>query len=389
MWRSARDTQHSQWRMRPLRGGLRARHATLVVEWRGIGAKVGAQPRHPLTHSIPALLQTPTTSSLHSGAAARSPAAPAHSRQSGDLVRIDLQFQLAYQVGCGGADFIFCIHAAQTPRQFVADETLWLSQAVDARLEADAPTHTRFLRLHAQAGALTVRYNATVDIAHSVVEPGGLAQLPVDHLPLNAARYILPSRYCESDRVSKLAMDTFGQLAPGYQRVVAVQDWVRSRVRFQSNTSDSATTALDTIDSGKGVCRDFAHVMIALCRALSIPARFTTGTDYGASASLGSPDFHAYVEVFLGGRWCIFDPSGTAIPMGLVRIATGRDAADVPFAMMFGDVSAQPPIVRATAIEDPARRYLRPVHNHQALSTDLAQSVHTVLPLRPVRAEIN
>ena len=343
-----------------------------------------------MTHGIPALLQAPTTpSSLHPGAVAHSSATLADPHPTGDVVRIELQFQLAYQVGHRGADFIFCIHAAQTPSQRVVDEALWLSQAVDARLETEVPTHSRFLRLHAQPGELKLRYSATVDITHSVIAPERLQQMAIDRLPLSAARYILPSRYCESDRVSELATDLFGELAPGYERVVAVQDWVRSRVRYESNSSDSGTSALDTIAGRKGVCRDFAHVMIAMCRALNIPARFTTATDYGASPTLGPPDFHAYVEVFLGGRWCIFDPSGTAIPMGLVRIATGRDAADVPFAMMFGDVKAQPPVVRATAIEDPARHLVRPVHREDALSTDLAQAPPTTLPLRAVRADIN
>ena len=86
------------------------------------------------------------------------------------------------------------------------------------------------------------------------------------------------------------------------------------------------------------MCRDFAHLMIALCRAVNIPARFATGTDYGADPALGPPDFHAYVEVYLGDRWYIFDPSGTAIPMGFVRFGTGRDAADVAFATIFGGV---------------------------------------------------
>jgi hypothetical protein len=342
-----------------------------------------------LTHSSSALLLTPTFSDLHSGLAVPSPATQAQTHPTADAVRIELQLQLAYQVGHRGADFIFCIHAAQTPRQLVVDEALWLSQAVDARLETDSATQSRFLRLHAQAGELRLRYSATVDIAHSVVASERLSQVAIDRLPLNAARYLLPSRYCESDRACELAMDLFGQLEPNYRRVVAVQEWVRSHVRYEANTSDSGTSALDTIDRGKGVCRDFAHVMITLCRALNLPARFTTGTDYGASPALGPPDFHAYVEVFLGGRWCIFDPSGTSIPMGLVRIATGRDAADVPFAMMFGDVQSRSPIVRATAIEDPARHLVRPVHCRGALSTDLAQAPHAALPLRAVRADIN
>ena len=105
---------------------------------------------------------------------------------------------------------------------------------------------------------------------------------------------------------------------------------------FTSNTSNSNTSAVDTLIEQVGVCRDFAHLMIALCRAVNIPARFATGTDYGADPALGPPDFHAYVEAYLGDRWYIFDPSGTAIPMGFVRFGTGRDAADVAFATIFG-----------------------------------------------------
>ncbi|MBK6651102.1 MAG: transglutaminase family protein, partial [Betaproteobacteria bacterium] len=119
-----------------------------------------------------------------------------------------------------------------------------------------------------------------------------------------------------------------------------------------------------------GVCRDFAHVMIALCRAVNIPARFTTGTDYGADPILGPPDFHAYVEVFLGQGWYIFDPSGTAIPMGFVRLGTGRDAADVSVATMFGGVKSYSPIIRAQAIGDPSYSMEQPLPSLQAVSTD-------------------
>jgi transglutaminase-like putative cysteine protease len=110
--------------------------------------------------------------------------------------------------------------------------------------------------------------------------------------------------------------------------------------------------------------------MIALCRAVNIPARFTTGTDYGADPSLGPPDFHAYVEVYLGDRWYIVDASGTGIPMGFVRIGTGRDAADVAFATIFGGVTPiGGPAVRAVAIEDRALGIVQPHHTDLALST--------------------
>ena len=108
------------------------------------------------------------------------------------------------------------------------------------------------------------------------------------------------------------------------------------------------------------MCRDFAHLMIALCRAVNIPARFATGTDYGADPALGPPDFHAYVEVYLGDRWYIFDPSGTAIPMGFVRFGTGRDAADVAFATIFGGVKSQAPVDPRLAVDDAAHGIVLP-----------------------------
>ncbi|HEX3142025.1 MAG TPA: transglutaminase-like domain-containing protein, partial [Rhizobacter sp.] len=112
------------------------------------------------------------------------------------------------------------------------------------------------------------------------------------------------------------------------------------------------------------------HLMIALCRAINIPARFATGTDYGADPVLGPPDFHAYVEVYLGDRWYIFDPSGTAIPMAFVRVGTGRDAADVAFATIFGGVRSQAPMIRAWAVEDAGRGFEMPYRCREALSTD-------------------
>ncbi len=150
----------------------------------------------------------------------------------------------------------------------------------------------------------------------------------------------------------------------------AIQQWVQRHVSFTSNTSNSNTSAVDTLIEQVGVCRDFAHLMIALCRAVNIPARFATGTDYGADPVLGPPDFHAYVEVYLGDRWYIFDPSGTAIPMAFVRFGTGRDAADVAFATIFGGVRSGSPMIRAWAVEDASRGFEMPYRCPQALSTD-------------------
>src|SRR5690606_5998030 len=135
------------------------------------------------------------------------------------------------------------------------------------------------------------------------------------------------------------------------------------------NSSVGTTSAVDTLVERVGVCRDFAHLMIALCRASNLPARFVTGTDYGADPALGPPDFHAYVEVYLGGRWYLFDPSGTAIPMGLMRLATGRDAADVAFATIFGSVISEPPHIQVLVEHDAERGWTWPVQTPMAMST--------------------
>jgi len=284
------------------------------------------------------------------------------------LVRLELELALAYDIrDPRGADFVFNIQAAQTAQQTIREEHLTLSQSLSPEVQVDTATATRFMRLHAHSGPLRVSYAATIDVDHHYADPDTLAEVPVRLLPLDVVPYIYPSRYCESDRLLKLASDEFGDLWQGYSRVLAIQHWVQKRVTFASNTSDSSTSAVDTLIERVGVCRDFTHLMIALCRALSIPARIATGTDYGASAALGPPDLHAYVEVYLGHRWYLFDASGTGIPMGFMRFGTGRDAADVAFATIFGNVGAGAPSVHVRAIEGPGLEV--PHHCREALST--------------------
>ena len=290
------------------------------------------------------------------------------------MIRIELQVDLSYEVDQYGADFVFNIHAAHTPSQTLSAERLELSQSIDPQMHTDPVTGNRYMRLHALPGELKLSYAATVDLAHHCAEPAQLAEVPVRLLPPEVIGYIYPSRYCQSDRLIKLAINEFGKLSRGHGRVQAIQDWVKQRVTFTSNSSNSNTSAVDTLIEQVGVCRDFAHLMIALCRAVSIPARFATGTDYGADLALGPPDFHAYVEVYLGDRWYIFDPSGTAIPMGFVRFGTGRDAADVAFATIFGGVSSQAPVIRASAVEDASRGIVLPHYCREALSTDSGSS---------------
>lgn len=268
-------------------------------------------------------------------------------------IKLQIQVDLAYDIrDPAGADFIFNIHAAHTSHQTVEQERLVLNQPVEPDVAIEPATATRFMRLHANPGPLELTYTATVCIEHHREDPAMLNEVPVRCMPLEILPYIYPSRYCQSDRLMQLAFRNFGHLKPGYARVLAIQQWVQELVTFAAATSNSSTSAVDTLVDQVGVCRDFTHLMIALCRALNIPARVATGTDYGADIALGPPDFHAYVEAYLGDRWYLFDASGTAIPMGFMRFGTGRDAADVAFATIFGDVLAKAPILHTQALED-------------------------------------
>jgi len=285
------------------------------------------------------------------------------------MVRLNFAIELKYEIVGKASDFIFNVHAAHTRCQSVVTEHLYISQRVLPVIYTDPTYGTRYMRLKADPGQLAVRYDATVDIAHHFESTERLAEVPISQLPPEALPYIYPSRYCQSDRLRKFATREFGHLRQGYWRVQAIQDWVRQRTTYWSGSSDVSTSAVDTIIEQAGVCRDFAHLMIALCRAVNIPARFVTGISYGADPALGPTDFHAYVEVLLSHRWYVFDPTGILPPMGLVRLGTGRDAADVSFVTMFGPVTSSAPVLHIVAIDDPANGLTLPRYCPEALST--------------------
>ena len=162
------------------------------------------------------------------------------------MIRLRLQLDLDYTVGPPGSDFVFNIHAAHTARQVVLQELLTLSQDVPWRVDTDPATGNRHLRLSAQAGPLHVRYGATVDLLHHKAWPAGIAETPVAQLPTPVLGYIYPSRYCQSDRLTRLATREFGQQWQGHSRVQAIRDWVLQRTAFTPNTSNSTTVTTIT-----------------------------------------------------------------------------------------------------------------------------------------------
>jgi len=285
-------------------------------------------------------------------------------------LRLHYKAELNYVVKSAPTDFIINVQAARTAQQRIVSESLVITPPLATQTYVDPVTQARFLRLRAGEGPLRIVCETTVDLAHHRAAPASIGEVPIGDLPSEVLPFLYPSRYCESDRLHRFAFAQFGGLWQGYGRVAAIRDWVNSHVEFRSNTSSGTTSACDTLVSKQGVCRDFAHLMIALCRAVNIPARFATGMDYGADPALGPPDFHAYVEAYVGGRWYMFDPSGTAVPMGFIRLATGRDAADAAFASIFGSVEWQSPVTDIEAVPGADGVLRVPCECAEALSTD-------------------
>lgn len=163
-------------------------------------------------------------------------------------------------------------------------------------------------------------------------------QVPVENLPQEALVFLLASRFCDSDRMLDLAWSHFGNGPTGWARVQAICDFVHKRIRFGYEFARVTRTASEAYNECQGVCRDYAHLAIAFCRAMNIPARYCTGylSDVGTPLPYGPGDFAAWFEVYLGGRWHIFDPRNNTPRVGRILLARGRDAADVAITTTFG-----------------------------------------------------
>ncbi len=158
------------------------------------------------------------------------------------------------------------------------------------------------------------------------------AFVPIVELPSSVMQFLLPSRYCESDRLYQLAIEITADLKPGYGQVEAICQWIRHNIKFKYGTSNTSTSALNIVQNREGVCRDFAHLGIALCRSLSIPARMVVGYLH----DLKPMDLHAWFEAYIGHRWNTFDATQTGRSEERIVIAYGRDATDVALITQFG-----------------------------------------------------
>lgn len=270
------------------------------------------------------------------------------------MTRIDAAAwpSVQFQAGCtldywirDPAALVFNIEAARFDRQVIRNEALTFTPPLPTERFIMPESGNRYVRVHAAPGALRVEYSAEVTLHPAICDPAEVQEVPPDRLPLHVLTHIHPSRYCQSDRLSLFAQRTFGWRAPGHHRVGAICNWICANVDYRTGSTDALTSAADTLLERQGVCRDFAHLAIALCRALGIPARYVSAYAW----RLSPPDFHAVFEAWLqgpdGGAWYLFDPTRKSAVDGLVRIGVGRDAGEVAFCNIFGNAYGDPPSV--------------------------------------------
>ena len=235
------------------------------------------------------------------------------------------------------SDVLLQFEAAHIPEQTVLEHETRLSEAASiARVPAQDTIGER-IWLRAQ-GEFTVDYTAKVEVRRMLAELCTLDRIAAHNLPGETVEYLFDSRYCAADRLQSFVADKFGHLSGG-ERIVAMREWVADNFTYAPGSSGPNTTAVDSFVERRGICRDYAHVMISLARASAIPARYVSVYAPGVEP----PDFHAVAEVFLadptvpkGGAWHIVDATNMADPAQAVKIGIGRDAADVSFMTVFG-----------------------------------------------------
>jgi len=245
-------------------------------------------------------------------------------------MEFQLKCDLGYEIS-GPASFLFNVAVTQNSFQRIITEHFEVTGAESC--QETVIDGQRYHRATSKSGPVELIYEATVDTTHELLGDPSRLQVPLfEQIPNQALVFIYPSRFCQSDLLARLAKREFNQDEPGFYRVTRICNWIFERIEYLSGTTTPTTSAFDTVTQLAGVCRDFAHLAIAFCRSLGIPARFVSAYAYG----LNPPDFHVYIEAFLGGRWVLFDPTRLSPQSSFVRIGQGRDAADTSFATIFG-----------------------------------------------------
>ncbi|HVN92379.1 MAG TPA: transglutaminase family protein [Terracidiphilus sp.] len=251
------------------------------------------------------------------------------------LIRVGYEIEFEFQ---NETPMLAMLHVSPSRSlDLVEPDELEISPAIPMALYID-DFGNRCTRFVAPRGRLRLSCSALV-LDSGQPDPVNLSarERPVDDLPPETLMFLLSSRYCEVDRFGEIAHDLFGDTAPGWSRVQAICDWVHEKVRFDYAGARPTKTALDVFTERVGVCRDFQHLAITLCRAMNIPARYATGYLGDIGVPPGGPmDFSAWFEVYLENRWWTFDARHNTPRIGRVLMAVGRDAADVALTTSFG-----------------------------------------------------
>jgi transglutaminase-like putative cysteine protease len=252
---------------------------------------------------------------------------------------------LTVRVGCNihfecesSATAILLVKPRPDSERPIRRENLDFGRALKSESFADAEGNVTY-RVLLETGPNQIRHDALVEVPAASDQCEQLGDAPsVATLEPEFLRFLLPSRYCDSDRLFAFAKEKFGHIYEAGERVQAISDWVHNNIEYRFGSGRPDISAAQIIERGYGVCRDFAHCTIALCRACNIPARYVTGhlPDIG-HIDPGTPmDFHAYSEVYLGGKWHVFDARYNEPRIGRIKIAQGLDAVDCAFATMYG-----------------------------------------------------
>ncbi|RYG09806.1 MAG: transglutaminase family protein [Caulobacteraceae bacterium] len=249
-------------------------------------------------------------------------------------VRLSVHTRLRYEVRAP-TTFIFMVQAGGGFGETILSEDIELPPGVEADFIVGSGAPNRLVRFLARPGEFDLTYRAEIETAGDRDQRRFVGGAVINDLPADVLPYLSPSRYCQSDLLTNFARSEFGGFPQGLGQVQAVTDWIFNRITYCAASSPEGTSALDTLVSRAGVCRDFAHLGAAICRALDLPARIVSCYAW----KLEPPDFHAVFQVFLDGAWITFDATRLAPLEGLVHIASGRDAADVPFSAYFGQAT--------------------------------------------------
>lgn len=246
-------------------------------------------------------------------------------------MRLSIAVDLDYAIIGQPADVLLQIEAAAMPDQRIVAEalTVWSDNPVAAVRGEDGIGQRCWIRAE---NWLKAEYRATVEVEREPVDLASLPPTSIRALDGALVPYLLPSRYCQSDRLEGFVRREFGGLEGG-ALASALSEWVAESLQYRSNASSGETTALDTFASRSGVCRDYAHLLVALARAGEIPARCVAAYAPGVDP----PDFHAVAELWLDGAWRLVDATQMAPAESIARVCVGRDATDIAFMTVFGE----------------------------------------------------